>query len=121
MIEAVEGGETPIELESVRIDALELRGAGVEVTGDGAFDLDFSDMMTFPGMPRPEGSATVRIFGAQQLIDTLIEMGLVTPQDAMGARMGLAMFTRQVTEDVVESDVVIDETGGVFVNGQQMR
>ena len=121
LIEAVETGETPIELDSVRIDALELRGAGVEVTGDGAFDLDFTDMMTFPGMPRPEGSAKVQIFGAQALIDTLIEMGLMTPEDAMGARMGLAMFTRQVTEDVVESEVVIDETGGVFVNGQQMR
>ena len=121
MIAMIDGGQTPVELDTVRIDALHLSAAGVEVQGDGAFTLDFTDMVTFPGSPRLEGSAAVRIAGANRLLDTLVQMGLLADEDVMGARMGLGMFTRLVSDDLVESKVEVTADGQVFVNDQRMR
>lgn len=121
IIAAVNTGVPPVELDSLRIDALRLAAVGAEVAGSGAFRLDFADTSTFPGFPRPEGSASLTVRGANRLIDTLIEMGLLAEQDALAPRMGLGMFTRPVGDDELESVLEVTPDGQVFVNQQRMR
>lgn len=110
-----------LEIDELRIDALKLNAVGVSAEGEGAFTLDFSDMVTFPGMPRPEGTANMTLSGANALIDALLELGLLTDQDAMPARMGLGMFTTPVGDDAVESALEVNSEGHVILNGQRMR
>ena len=55
----------------MRINTLELSVAGVDLTGDGAFTFDNSDLESFDGMPRPEGKLSLRLTGAHALLDKL--------------------------------------------------
>ncbi|MGB1234710.1 MAG: DUF2125 domain-containing protein [Planktomarina sp.] len=113
---------SPGVIENLKIDALTLNAAGVTADGTGAFVFDNKDLKTFPGIPRPEGSAKIEITGANALLDTLIQMGFVAPEEAMGMRMGMAMFTTPGTaEDSLSSEVEVNAQGHVLVNGQRMR
>ncbi|KAA9006169.1 DUF2125 domain-containing protein [Histidinibacterium aquaticum] len=113
--------DVPGELEEVTLNDLNVSVAGAQLTGEGAFTFDNSDLETFGGMPAPEGSATFSLTGANQLIDTLVEMGLVPEQQVMGARMMMGMFARQVGEDQLESNIEINEEGHIIVNGQRIQ
>ena len=72
-------------------------------------------------MPRPEGKITVGIKGANQLVDNLIALGLLSEDNAMGFRMGLAMFARPgAGPDELTSEIEFKE-GGLFANGQRLQ
>lgn len=121
MARVMDEGGMPAELESVTINALDLSVAGAALESSGSFTFDFSDMTTFGGMPRPEGSATATLSGANALIDTLIEMGLISDEDAMGARMGMGMFAESVGEDMLRTEIEVTDEAQVIVNGQRIR
>ena len=74
--------DLPAEIHAAVLNELVLRVAGAEVTGDGAFTFDNSDLQTIPGVPRPEGQADFRMVGVNGLIDKLIQMGLIPEQQA---------------------------------------
>ena len=115
-------GETPdIAVESLRIDTLNLAALGALVEGSGAFTLDNADMTTFDGFPRPDGEAMLRMTGVNALLQTLQDSGLLPPDQAMGAMMGLGMFAVPVGEDVLETQVEVKDGGQVYVNGVRMR
>lgn len=60
--------------------------------------------------------------GPNGLIDKLIAMGLLSQQDAMGARMMLGMFTVAGSEpDTMTSTIEVDADGHLLANGQRIR
>ncbi|EPX87043.1 DUF2125 domain-containing protein [Salipiger mucosus] len=119
----LETGEVvPAELNALTLNSLTIDAAGLQVAGEGAFTFDNSDTETFDGMPRPDGEVTVRVTGANALIDRLIQMGLLTERDAMGARMMLSMFgVPGDSPDTLTSTIEVNEQGHVLANGQRIQ
>jgi hypothetical protein len=117
----VEGVEPPGELNSLELQQLTVRAAGAEVNAAGALTFDNSDLVTFGGMPRPDGSINVTIKGVNQLIDNLIAMGVLPDDQAMGFRMMLGMFTRPGSGGDEVISLIEFKDGGLFANGQQLQ
>jgi hypothetical protein len=111
----------PGEIYELDINDLTIRAAGVEVLGSGGFTFDNEDLATFGGLPRPEGTAALDITGANGLIDTLVEMGLVPADQVMGARMMMGMFARVTGDDQMRSELEVNAQGHVIVNGQRLQ
>ena len=119
MIAAGETGtEPPVpQPEALDINQLMLSVAGAALTGTGAFTFDNS-----MGMPMPLGEANVTVTGANALIDGLIATGLMTEDDAMGARMMMAAFMSPgANPDELTSKIEAKEGFAIFVNGQQIQ
>lgn len=110
------------EISALTVNELRVDVAGAELTGSGDFTFDNEDTTTFDGMPRPEGAMDFRLVGANGLIDTLVNMGLLPQDQAMGARMMLGLFARPGEgADTLVSRIEVTPEGSVFANGQQLR
>ena len=122
-MESLEGGEVlPGEVDALDLNSLTLRAAGAELTGQGSFVFDNSDMQTFGGIPAPDGSVDLRLQGANDLLDTLISMGYLPEDQAMGVRMMMGMFAVPGDgEDVLNSTIEVRPDGQVLANGQRLR
>ena len=122
-MERLEDGETlPGDLNALDLDALVLRALGAQLTGQGSFTFDNSDMQTFNGFPAPDGSVDLRLEGVNGLIDTLIAMGYLPQDQAMGLRMMMGMFAVPGEgEDVLTSTIRVTPDGQVLANGQRLR
>lgn len=112
--------DAPGELHSLEVPQALVRAAGAEVSATGGLTFDNSDLTSFGGMAAPTGSFTVTIKGVNALVDNLITLGVLAEEDAMGFRMGLAMFARPLGPDELSSLVEFRD-GGFFVNGQQLQ
>lgn len=122
MEELDQGDVIPGEIENVSIDSFELSAVGARVTGEGGFTFDSEDLDTFSGLPRPSGEVAVHIDGAQALIDNLIMLGLLSEENALGARMALTMFAVPGEgPDSLSSRLVVTEDGQVLANGMRVR
>lgn len=118
---SMDGVEPPGELHSLDLTQFLTKGAGAEVSATGGLKFDNSDLASFGGVPRPEGLITVNIKGVNKLIENLIALGVLTEDDAMGFRMGLAMFARPgAGPDELTSEIEFKD-GGLFANGQQLQ
>ncbi len=115
--------DMPAELHSLDLDNLLLSIAGAELSGTGAFTFDNSDLQTFDGMPAPTGAIDLQLVGGNGLLDTLVAMGLVPEDQAMGARMMMGLFARPGDgEDTLVSKIEIDgATGAISANGQPLQ
>ncbi|TCL00686.1 uncharacterized protein DUF2125 [Shimia isoporae] len=113
--------EAPGELNALSLDELQLSAAGADVSGTGSFTFDNTDLVSFDGLPRPEGAIDVKLKGINGLIDKLIQMGLLPEEQAMPARMMLGMFSVPVGEDELTSRIEINEAGHVLANGQRLK
>lgn len=103
--------------ESLDINELAVKVAGATLLGNGAFTFDNST-----GMPMPLGEANVTVTGAEALITGLIGTGLITEEDAMGARMMMGMFMAPgANPDELTSKIEAKEGFAIFVNGQQIQ
>ncbi|WP_372886978.1 DUF2125 domain-containing protein [Shimia sp.] len=119
---ASEGEDYPGELNSLTLSELLVDMVGARLSGSGAFTFDNTDMQTFDGMPRPEGSINLSLSGANRLIDTLVAMGLLPEEQAMGGRMMMAMFAVPgAGEDELTSVIEINADGHVLANGQRLQ
>lgn len=120
--EAAAMNAPPGELQALTLKDLEVSLVGAELTGSGAFTFDNTDLATFEGMPRPEGSADLRLVGGNGLIDKLVAMGFVPEDEAMGFRMMLGLFARPGDgEDTLVSKIEVNAEGQVLANGQRLR
>jgi len=112
----------PGELNALTLNDLTVELAGATMGGTGSFTFDNEDMETFGGFPRPTGSVELTFDGVNALIDKLISMGLVTEEDAMGARMMMSMFAVPGDgEDSLKSSLTINEQGHVLANGMRIQ
>jgi hypothetical protein len=119
---AESGGAVPPVPEPLTLDIRELavKAAGAALSGTGAFTFDNS-ALAMGGPPMPVGTANLRLEGGNKLIDALIAAGLLAEQDAMGARMMMAMFGKPEGDDILTSQIEAKEGGSIFVNGQQIQ
>ncbi|AVO37419.1 DUF2125 domain-containing protein [Pukyongiella litopenaei] len=116
-------GQPPAEVDEMAINRLHLSAAGAQIDGTGAFTFDNSDLLTYEGIPRPEGRAEVTLRGGNGLLDRLIEMGLVSGEEALMARGMVGMFAQPVgTEpDTLKSEIELGDGGSVTVNGVRLK
>lgn len=109
--------EPPGEIHELNVNEVRLSFAGAELTGQG--ELDFNNDGP---VPMPAGTITMMLVGGNALLDTLVEMGLVPEDQAMGARMMLGMFARPGDgEDTLVSEITFQEDGAILANGQRIR
>ena len=104
--------------------SLVVEAVGARIAATGAVTFDNDDLQSYGGMPKPVGAVDVTISGANGLLDTLVSMGLLSDQDAGGARMGMAMVAKPdpaAGEDVLTSRFEFTEAGGVLANGMQLK
>ncbi|MEQ8895824.1 MAG: DUF2125 domain-containing protein [Roseovarius sp.] len=122
-MEKVEDGEAmPGELHSLDLNSLTVSAAGAELTGDGSFTFDNSDMTTFEGMPAPTGSVNLMLAGGNALLDKLVAMGFVPEEQAAGARMMMGLFAvKGDGEDTLTSTIEVKGDGQVLANGQRIK
>jgi hypothetical protein len=116
MLAAEEAGEfvSPPGPQSLNIPRAAVSAAGAALEGSGQF--------TFDAMMQPLGQASATLRGGNALIDGLVAIGVLTEQDAQGARMGLAMFwTQGEGEDVLTTTLEAREDGGIYVNDQRIQ
>ncbi len=110
------------ELHSLNLNDLQVSGAGIDLTGSGAFTFNNDDLETFGGMPAPTGKLDLKMVGLNQLMDTLIQIGLLQEDEAFGARMGLGLFTvADDAEDTLISEIEITQDGKVTANGKRLK
>lgn len=121
--EDLEGMETPPgELDELTINELLVSLAGAKLMGSGAFTFDNSSPSPFGAMPAPNGSVDLELSGANTLLDKLIAMGMVSDQDAMGARMMMGMLAVPGdAPDTLTSKIEINDQGHIIANGQRIQ
>jgi hypothetical protein len=103
--------------ESLNITELSLKVAGAALAGTGAFTFDNA-----MGFPAPLGEANVTVTGANALIDGLIATGLLTEEDAMGARMMMGAFMAPgAGPDELTSKIEAKPGFEIYVNGQRIQ
>lgn len=121
--EAMETGDAiPAELHSLKINELLVSLVGAKLTGNGDFTFDNSNAEQTGGMPIPTGVVNLQLVGANALIDKLIEMGLVSDNDAMGARMMMGMMAVPgEAPDTLNSTIEFKENGQILANGQRIK
>jgi hypothetical protein len=112
------GGVPPVPSpETLDIKELALSVAGAAFAGTGAFTFDNT-----LGVPMPLGEANVSLTGGNALIDGLIATGIMTEQDAMGARMMMGMFfTPGADPDSLTSKIEAKPGNEIWVNGQRIQ
>lgn len=121
MMAVESSGQTPGEVETVDLKELKLAIGGAELTGQGAFTIDNSDMETFDGMPRPQGKASFALSGGNGLLENLAKMGLIPQDQVMMVRMMTGMFAKPgAGPDELVSEVEIDAGGQLLINGAPM-
>jgi hypothetical protein len=114
------GEAPPGELHALNLNALQAKIAGAELTGNGALTFDNTDLTTFQGVPAPTGKIDLKLVGGNALLDKLVAMGLLTEDDANGARMMVSMFANSVAEDELTSTLEFKDKG-FFANGMQLQ
>ena len=118
---AMESEQLPFTIHDFSLDELTLMGGGASITGTGSFSFDPNGMPIMPGLTMPSGSASFELLGVNSLLDTLIEMGLVPAEEAMGMRMMMGMFTVSTGDDAMSSTIEINDQGHILANGQRIQ
>ncbi|WP_168222902.1 DUF2125 domain-containing protein [Oceanicola sp. D3] len=108
----------PGEIHSLNISDVLLKAAGAELTAEGTFTFDNTDLMTFGGMPAPDGTLRAKLSGANGLLDKLVTMGYVPADQANGVKMMSGMFFRPGDgPDVLTTEIGVSPDGTVSANG----
>ncbi|MGB3147078.1 MAG: DUF2125 domain-containing protein [Paracoccaceae bacterium] len=106
----------PFEVAEAKLNQLQLKLMGAELAGTGTASVDYSK-----AEPKPQGLVELTLSGANQLMTTLTEMGLLQAEQAMGARMMLGMFAVPAGEDRMTTKLEFREDGGIYANGQRIQ
>ncbi|MEM8789580.1 MAG: DUF2125 domain-containing protein [Pseudomonadota bacterium] len=110
-------GEMPYEFGSVSLNTLELRGAGVDISGSGQ-----ADILNDGPFPQPVGAVDLRIAGLGGLLDTLSASGLVGPGQLLPVQIMLGTFAQPTDEsDVFTSRIEADAEGRITANGVALQ
>lgn len=107
----------PGQMNSVNINEIRLSFAGAELTGDGGFEFNNEGFV-----PQPYGAVNLALSGGNGLLDTLVNMGLIPQEQALGARMMMGLFAVPGDgEDTLQSTIEVKEDGSVLANGQRIQ
>ncbi|MEP0963241.1 MAG: DUF2125 domain-containing protein [Roseobacter sp.] len=107
-----------VEVKNLKINRLDVSAAGAELTGKGAFEFDNAQF----GPPKPAGSIDLALSGGNGLIDTLVAIGVLPEQQAMGARLMMGLLTIPgEAPDTMSTKIEINKEGHVIANGQRIQ
>ena len=113
-----EGDDLPLAETEARLNALRLSAVGTELTGSGFI----RDTGSTPEQPKGEGQLNLMLVGGHTLLDTLVGMGLLPEDQAMGARMALGLFARPGDgADTLVSEIILNDDGTILANGQRIK
>ena len=116
------GIDVPGQLHELTLKSLQVKAAGADLTGSGAFTFNNDDLETFDGMPAPTGALDLKLTGGNGLMDNLVKMGLLPEDQAMGARMMMGLFTVVGEgEDTLTSKIEVTADGHILANGQRLK
>ncbi|MDO9639132.1 MAG: DUF2125 domain-containing protein [Pseudotabrizicola sp.] len=118
---AAQGEDAPGEIHALDVTDLTIRFAGAELTGTGGVTFDNSDLVSFDGVPAPTGKFDLLIRGGNGLLDKLVTMGVVPQDQAMGARMMIAMFAKPGDGPDVLTSTLEFRDKGFYANGQRLK
>ncbi|WP_010140595.1 DUF2125 domain-containing protein [Oceanicola sp. S124] len=121
-MEEAEDAEAPGEISSLTLNSLLVKLGGAMLSASGSFDIDNSSRSRInPDLPKFTGQIDASAQGVLALVQTLAEMGLIPPQQAMSVPMMAGLFTRQVSgPDDLASTIEVTGDEQVLVNGQVM-
>ena len=115
-------GSRPGALNALTLNNLLLSAVGARLSGAGDFTFDNTDLETFDGFPRPIGAVELQLDGANALLDSLISMGIVGNEEAMGSRMMMGMLAVPGDgPDSLKSQIEFNEQGHILANGQRIQ
>ena len=115
-------GNTKGELHRLTLHELLLSGAGVELTGAGDFTFNNDDLDSYDGIPAPKGDMNLKLTGGDQLLDTLVKIGILSDEDALGFRMALGLFTiKGEGDDTIVSHIETNGKGELLANGKRLK
>ncbi|MEZ5798907.1 MAG: DUF2125 domain-containing protein [Paracoccaceae bacterium] len=114
------GAPPPLTAATLTLTQAMVEGLGLSFTGAGGLDLDFTDLVTYDGAPRPSGKLSFVTTGANALLDRLERLGLLASDEMTGARLGLLFIGRMAGDDRLETDLEFRDTG-FYLNGQKIR
>ncbi len=122
LIALEEGDAEPGEINALSLNELLVSAAGATLTGTGDFTFNNDDLDTFDGLPAPSGTANLQLHGANGLLDSLVQMGLLSDSDATGARLMMGLLAVPGDgEDSLKSEIEISENGQIKANGQRIK
>ncbi|MDQ2094527.1 hypothetical protein [Rhodalgimonas zhirmunskyi] len=107
---------------NVNVSELLLAAAGASLNGDATISFKGMPDIMMSDIPVNEGLVNLTLTGANALIDKLVGLGLMSQEDAMGARMMSGMILKPGEgDDVLTSTIEIKPDGSVSANGQRLR
>ena len=113
---ALEDGGAPGELKTMDLTQLRIALAGAELLGSGA--------VSFPNpgpVPMPVGNVTLSLNGGLGLLDKLVALGFVPAEQAAFVKGMAGVVAKPVGEDMLESEIVFTEGGGITANGLPLQ
>ena len=118
----LESTNTPVALHGLTLRDLTLDAVGVRLTGNAELNFDNTDFVTYDGIPAPDGVINMALEGGNGLLDTLVTMGLLPEDQAMGARTMMGMFAVPGDgEDTLNSKIEVKGNGQILANGQRIK
>lgn len=113
---ALESGAPPFRPLTANVTEMLLRVAGAQLGASGA--------LTFPepdALSEPVGSIDLTLDGAFGLLDSIVALGFVPPEQATFARAMLGGLAEEVGEDSYALTLQFTPGGGVNANGMPLR
>lgn len=114
-----DSADVPGALHNVTLNRLFVSLAGAMLSGQGDVAVD-PDSLVSGGMPSLDGTLSFRLDGANGLMERLVAMGLLPPEQVMGFKMMLGMFTVPVGNDQLTADIEFAPDGTITANGQPL-
>lgn len=116
--DAGEEMDNPFEPTEVAINKFAISALGASVDASGELKVPEGG-----SADQPVGAVRARLDGVNGLIDRLVQMGVIAPDEVAGYRLMLAMFARPAPEgdDALVAEFEFRENGQVFANGQQVK
>ena len=111
----------PLTTLTMALDDLLVQAVGARLTGKGGLSFDMADTTTFDGAPLPTGRIDLAATGINTLIDRLVTMGLVSPDDLTGLRFGLMAIARAGAEPDSLTTALEFRDKGFWLNGVKIR
>ncbi len=119
-----DSGEIPVELHALSINELALNVFGASLKGLGEATFESSDMGKSKVSLKPTGSLDLSLIGVNTLLDTLVGIGLVNEDQAMGTRMAISTIAKPDPDagpDAMKSKLEINDQGHISANGMRIK
>ncbi|WP_375688847.1 DUF2125 domain-containing protein [Pseudooceanicola sp. LIPI14-2-Ac024] len=118
MQQLAETGGTPGQVETLKVETLTIEGLGAQIDATADLTVDNDTPSPMGQGPNVYGTANIHLVGVQALLQTLAQMGLIPPAQAMMGAGMISQLGRQVSgPDDLEADITMDQQGALTING----